>query len=487
MSEFKHKIGICIPYRDRQAHLEELIPSLSKHLEDANIEYCFYVGHQVDEKLFNRGAMKNIAAEYAFKDGCDYVAWHDVDMLPVDEKCDYSYPEKNPIHIATKLSKYNYGLGYDQYFGGVVLFNEEQAKFTNGYSNEYWDWGQEDDDLFWRCYFENYTTGKILREYKNKDYVGFNGDTSYMVLPTTKKISRCLDRDHTISILFKAEQNQEKIPIWLVGDKDRKFIEYPIFSKDGSWSYGLSFNNSRAVSVTLFDKDDKYHYTYAKRFEGMWTWVTLSYSKDEQSVYLYINDELIRNMNGIKENLPFPIKNDLRKHGSVKPFLLGYNVDSDSRYKGYISEVKIFNTFHRPDEINDAIDGVDNLVLHYDFKDSDDGVFDKASGEEAGGNDIEFYKDDIEIIENILPHRIEGSFYCLPHRDEGFVDGRWFKGETTARNEKRLVTEMQQNKIDYKTDGLNNILDVTEVVSVDDKSYPNTKIINTKMITDGKI
>ena len=41
---------------------------------------------------------------------------------------------------------------------------------------------------------------------------------------------------------------------------------------------------------------------------------------------------------------------------------------------------------------------------------------------------------------------------------------------------------MQQRKIDYKNDGMNNILNCTEVVSVDDTTYPNTKIINTKMI-----
>jgi hypothetical protein len=66
-------------------------------------------------------------------------------MLP-DVDADYSYPTNTPIHIATKLSKYNYGLGYDQYFGGVILFTKEQAYKTNGYSNDYWDWGQEDDD-----------------------------------------------------------------------------------------------------------------------------------------------------------------------------------------------------------------------------------------------------------------------------------------------------------------------------------------------------
>ena len=35
-------------------------------------------------------------------------------------------------------------------------FFKEQVEKTNGYSNDYWDWGMEDDDLFWRCYLEGY-------------------------------------------------------------------------------------------------------------------------------------------------------------------------------------------------------------------------------------------------------------------------------------------------------------------------------------------
>jgi hypothetical protein len=90
-------------------------------------------------------------------------------------------------------------------------------------------------------------------------------------------------------------------------------------------------------------------------------------------------------------------------------------------------------------------------------------------------------KEDIEIVENIVPFRREGRFYCLPHIDEGFVNGKWAKGETTARNEKRFVTEMQQNKINYKEEGFSEILNVTTIESIDDESYPNTKIINVKM------
>jgi len=85
------------------------------------------------------------------------------------------------------------------------------------------------------------------------------------------------------------------------------------------------------------------------------------------------------------------------------------------------------------------------------------------------------------VIENIVPIRKEGNFKCMFHNDEGFVNGKWAKGETTARNEKRFVTEMQQGKINYKEDGLNKILEVLDVDNIDDDLYPNTKFINVRM------
>jgi hypothetical protein len=434
-----HKLGICIPYRNRKEHLERLVPHLSKHLTERGIDHKFYVGHQVDDKLFNRGAMKNIAAEFAFNDGCDYIAWHDVDMLP-HEDGDYSYPSDNPIHIATKLSKYNYGLGYDQYFGGVVLFTKEQAEKTNGYSNEYWDWGQEDDDLFWRCYFEGYTTGRVIKKLENQKVTNFNGDNSSIEIPTNREISSCLHNDHTITITFNPEQQEDKVPIWLVGDTNKRFIEYPLIRKDGSWTWGLSFNNSRAVTMVLFDRDGRHHYNWAKRFENMWTQVTLSYNKEEKRAYFYINDELISQMNGIKQNIPFPINSELRTHDAIKSFLIGFCNHQNTHYKGKISEVKIYNKFF--EDIKNM--GTDDLVFDYQTMDS-------------VKNNIVETTEDIEIIENIIPFRKDGRFFCLPHTDEGFVNGTWAKGQTTARNEKRFVTEMQQKKIDYKNDGLNTL------------------------------
>lgn len=435
-----HKLGICIPYRDREDHLKQLVPKLTKHLTGQGINYKIYVCHQIDDKLLNRGTLKNIAAKYAFEDGCDYIAWHDVDMLP-DDSCDYSYPKDYPIHIATKLSKYNYGLSYDQYFGGVVLFTKEQVEKTNGYSNEYWDWGQEDDDLFWRCYFEGFTTGKVIKTYKNKMVGNFNGIDSKLSIRTTEKAVSCLHNDHTISILFNAEQHPEKAPIWLVGDKNKKFIEYPLIRKDQSYSWGLSFNNSRAVTMFLYDFNGGTYYNWGKRFENLWTWVTMSYSKKQRKVYFYINDELISQRDGVKENSAFPIYDNLADQDTSGDFLIGYCSFLKNFYKGKIAEIKIHNKFI------DDVDESDVPVLHYDFDTNGRGV----------NYNVNLTIEDINVIENILPYRKEGSFLCLEHENEGFANGEWVKGETTARNERRLVTEMQQRKIEYKSDGMNSL------------------------------
>jgi hypothetical protein len=455
------KLGICIPYRNRESHLKELIPHLTEHLNKQVIPHRFYVGHQVDDKLFNRGVMKNIAAKHAFEDGCDYVAWHDVDMLP-HEDADYSYPIDNPIHIATKLSKYSYKMGYDQYFGGVVLFNKEHVEKTNGYSNDYWDWGQEDDDLFWRCYFEGMTTGKVIRREKDKIVANFNGNDSTISIPTDREISSCLHRDHTITLTFNAEQQNDKVPIYLVGDENNKFIEYPLLRKDGSWTWGLSFNNSRAVTMQLIDRDGGNHYNWAKRFEGLWTRVTLSFNSEENSAYFYVNDELISQVDDIKQNLPFNLNKKLRTHDSQRPFLLGYCPFMKTFFKGKISEFKIYNKFFN--NVNEMDNDKENLVLDMDLTDKF-----------LPQQNMMFTHENYDIIENVVPFRRDGNFYCLPHLDEGFVNGKWFKGETTARNEKRFVTEMQQKKIDYKKDGINNMR--YELVSIVDYTE-NCKMIN---------
>ncbi|CAG0899472.1 unnamed protein product, partial [Cyprideis torosa] len=172
---------------DGEAHLKEFIPRVGKYLEGQGIDYQIYFAHQVDDKLFNRGATKNIAAKHAFEDGCDYIVWHDIDMIPdMDGGCDYTFPKDKPRHIATNISQMNYELKYEEYFGGAILFSKEQVEKTNGYSNDYWDWGMEDDDLFWRCVLEGYVEeSKMEFTTEPQDFISFNGKDSYVEIPCT--------------------------------------------------------------------------------------------------------------------------------------------------------------------------------------------------------------------------------------------------------------------------------------------------------------
>jgi len=477
-----HKLGICIPYRNRFDHLQKLTEDLGEYLKNRGIDHKFYVAHQVDNKLFNRGLMKNIAAKFAFDDGCDYIAWHDVDMVPFSDDCDYSYPEKYPIHIATKLSKYDFKLNYEQYFGGVILFTKDQVIKTNGYSNDYWDWGMEDDDLFYRCYFEGYVEKRIYKKYKKRKFSRFNGDNSYVEIPWIKSINKILGSDHTVCALFKAEQQPEKYKDWLIGTDDKKFIEFPVFRKQSYSPYCISFNNSRAVTSMISDFSSSQIYNWIKRDDGVWSWVTTSYDSSSGHFNFFLNDELARsNEKGIKENKSTIINNDLFQYRDKEKSIVGYNGDEENPlfFRGEIAELMIFDKAVKiPGDVTKFHDLKHKPVLHFKFDLIENGeIEDVMGGIKAKAYNLEIVEDSIEVSDMPIPYRREGSFECLPHIDEGLVNNKWAKGETTARNEKRFVTEMQRKCINYKSEGFNSMK--YELVSTKEV-FNNTLLINCK-------
>ena len=481
------KLGVCVPYRNREAHLKEFIPKIGKYLDGQGIDYHIYFGHQVDDKLFNRGATKNIAAEWAFKEGCDYVVYHDIDMIPEEGGgADYSFPNDKPRHIATNISQMNYQLKYEEYFGGAIVFSKEQVKKTNGYSNDYWDWGMEDDDLFWRCVLENYTEKTFIYPSENiNNFISFNGIDSYVEIPCTRALRNLTSRSHTISVLVRANQQEEKVPVWLVGDTDRRFVEYPILRRPG-YDYGLSYNNSRTYTSQLWNNKKEHLYSWMKRYENQWTWITLVV--DENNVHFYMNGKESDARWGTGTPSPQSFDGMLKRYGRVN-YYLGTTTsvadDSISKwFRGDIADIRMWNRALPSDEVSTIHKKVndDGLILHYDFNDSL--VMDKTNNGNNGiVSNCKFGNDKIEIPNTTVPFRVPGRMYCLDHEDEGLVknkDGKdvWAKGETTARNEKRFVKEMQGGTWDYKSDGMNSLK--YELVSIEEIT-PKAKFINIKL------
>jgi hypothetical protein len=69
-------------------------------------------------------------------------------MLPVE----VNYAEVDGgTHLATAASQFGGEMPYGNYFGGVTMFDRTSFRKINGFSNEYWGWGLEDDDLRERC------------------------------------------------------------------------------------------------------------------------------------------------------------------------------------------------------------------------------------------------------------------------------------------------------------------------------------------------
>ena len=49
--------------------------------------------------------------------------------------------------MSVAMDKFNYKLPYKTYFGGVSAISVEHFKLVNGFSNQFWGWGAEDDDM----------------------------------------------------------------------------------------------------------------------------------------------------------------------------------------------------------------------------------------------------------------------------------------------------------------------------------------------------
>merc|ERR1712153_180762 len=52
-------------------------------------------------------------------------------------------PEGHSVHLASVWQKYSYAT----FIGGVLAFRPRDFERVNGYPNNYWGWGLEDDQL----------------------------------------------------------------------------------------------------------------------------------------------------------------------------------------------------------------------------------------------------------------------------------------------------------------------------------------------------
>ena len=174
ITQKKYRVNIIVPFRDggdqtRTKHLELFrdrmsifIPKVVENLtaQGWDAKFDVTVIEQSPEHSFNRGALLNIG--FKLDETYDAYIFHDVDLIPEDIMIPvYAGPYgKNAVaHFASEWGRYKNPY---KYLGGVLLVGGEVFKRANGFPNNYYGWGGEDDEL--RRRFET-LLGDNVQEY----------------------------------------------------------------------------------------------------------------------------------------------------------------------------------------------------------------------------------------------------------------------------------------------------------------------------------
>jgi len=160
----RHNVAIIVPYRDRATQLSVFLRHIHPFLRRQDLHYRVYIINQADQHLFNRAMLMNVGFTEAMKDfSWDCCIFHDVDLLPEDDRNLYTCPAQ-PRHMSVAVDKFKYKLPYKTIFGGVAALSVDQFKKLNGFSNQFWGWGGEDDDMSKRIHYHKMRIGRYKPE-----------------------------------------------------------------------------------------------------------------------------------------------------------------------------------------------------------------------------------------------------------------------------------------------------------------------------------
>jgi len=180
-------IAIISCFRDKGDGLRELqrrrfIQIMNKILEPYCNFHIYIIEQSNDGELFNIGKLKNIGFELANNDQkFSHFVFSDIDTIPDYDLMNYYIKtSKNVISLAIRGTRWE---GIDiknkeilkPFLGALLSFSSKLFTKINGYPNNFWGWGGEDDAITNRLFFSgnkivNYPKiGEVIDIEENKD------------------------------------------------------------------------------------------------------------------------------------------------------------------------------------------------------------------------------------------------------------------------------------------------------------------------------
>lgn len=450
------KLGVIVPHRDRWDHLKEFKRRIKSYLDRKGIEHEIIVVTQDNAKLFNRGMLLNIGFKYAEELSCDYVVFHDVDMIPIH--VDYTYSE-HPIHLATGFRDED-GNGkelFEEYFGGVTLFPIDDFKKINGYSNKYWGWGFEDTDLLLRCKKNNIELNnlKIKNFGVNSASLKFNGIDAYV---KSKNILN-VNRGSTIFISFYPEE--------LTCDHTKDADDFSVFSIPG-YDFSISYNSFSRYNFCTFSKKNTPLYINSKIKTNYRTNICVTVNPYKAEIKLFQDGVFVDSTN-FYENIYDYNKEQYFYLGCGNPNRL----ENPKYFRGNISTFAAYSTALEDKEIHEICkneylglsQNFGDYISSHELKTYYDSKFirqyklidlsgNKNHGEIVNCEITPLINDEYKIIKT--PLRRESIFKSLSHKENGFFHNRW-RHKATRWNQLRFHNEVSKDYSLMENDGLNDL------------------------------
>jgi beta-1,4-galactosyltransferase 1 len=104
----KESVALIVPYRSRADHLGILLANLHPLLQRQLLDYGIFIVEQYGNGAFNRAMLMNIGFKEALKvQNYSCFIFHDVDLLPEDDRNLYSCPEQ-PRHMSVAIDVFKY-------------------------------------------------------------------------------------------------------------------------------------------------------------------------------------------------------------------------------------------------------------------------------------------------------------------------------------------------------------------------------------------
>lgn len=142
----------------RTEQLNVFLRIMSRLLAPSGQFHIYVVEQSDDSRKFNIGKLKNVGFVIARRDGYGTFVLSDVDMIPDCKLLPWyrRYPDR-PIHLAARGTRYTREMskkfkGGRTFLGAVAAFNAVDFTMANGYPNDYWGWGGDDDELLQRLH-----------------------------------------------------------------------------------------------------------------------------------------------------------------------------------------------------------------------------------------------------------------------------------------------------------------------------------------------